>query len=167
MRPRIDGGGTMAKQEKAYKANIGSPSLILIFIVMCLITFGMLSLSTAKSEWNLAERNASAVTEYYRADGEGEVFYQMVKKKAAEIREKSLDPQECKEFLAWEFSDAYEPDKGTITVNIPMERSQALYIELVLDPEGQEDIRISKWKVIQTEDYEIDHSMPVWTGGET
>ncbi|WP_349948825.1 short-chain dehydrogenase [Lacrimispora sp. BS-2] len=155
----------MAKQEKAYKANIGSPSLILIFIVMCLITFGMLSLSTAKSEWNLAKRNAFAVTEYYRADGEGEAFYQMVLKKTAEIREKSLDPQERKEFLVRELSDAYEPDKGTITVNIPMERSQALSIELVLDPEGQEDIRISKWKVIQTEDYEIDHSMPVWTGG--
>lgn len=157
----------MAKQENGYKANIGSPSLILIFIVMCLVTFGMLSLSTAKSERNLAERNASAVTEYYRADGEGEAFYQMVLKKGEEIREKSQDPQEQRQLLSREFGDAYEPDKGTVTAMIPMERSQALNIELVFPPEGKEDIRISKWKVIQTEDYEIDHSMPVWTGGET
>ncbi|EXG85727.1 hypothetical protein SAMN05443270_3823 [Lacrimispora sphenoides] len=157
----------MAKQENGYRANIGSPSLILIFIVMCLITFGMLSLSTAKSERNLAERNASAVTEYYRADGEGEAFYQMVLNKAAKVREKSQDPQERKQLLSRELGDVYEPDKGTVTVNIPMERSQALSIELVFLPEGEEDIQISKWKVIQTEDFEIDHSMPVWTGGET
>ncbi|WP_312426742.1 short-chain dehydrogenase [Lacrimispora sp.] len=157
----------MAEQENGYRANIGSPSLILIFIVMCLITFGMLSLSTAKSERNLAERNASAVTEYYRADREGEAFYQMVLNKAAKVREESQDPQERKQLLARELGDVYEPDKGTVTVNIPMERSQALSIELVFPPEGEEDIRISKWKVIQTEDMEIDHSMPVWTGGET
>lgn len=156
----------MGKQENRYNANIGTPSLILIFIVMCLITFGMLSLSAAKSEWNLAERNASAVTEYYRADGKGEGFYQMVLKKAAEVREKSLDPQEAGRLLARELGDAYHPEAGTVTVQIPMERSQALFIELFLQPEEGEDIRISKWKVIQTEDYEIDNAMPVWTGGE-
>lgn len=156
----------MAKQENGYKANIGSPSLILIFIVMCLITFGMLSLSAAKSEWNLAERNASAVTGYYRADGEGEAFYQMVLEKAAQVRENSLDPQERRQLLARELGEAYDPEEGTVTVQIPMERSQALFIELVFQPEEREDIQISKWKVIQTEDYEIDNSMPVWTGGE-
>ena len=65
----------MAKQESGFKANIGSSSLILIFIVMCLVTFGMLSLTSAKSDLSLANRNADAVTEYYRADTEGEAFY--------------------------------------------------------------------------------------------
>ncbi|ADL03907.1 hypothetical protein [Lacrimispora saccharolytica] len=156
----------MAKQERAYKANIGTPSLILIFIVMCLITFGMLSLSAAKSEWNLAERNAAAVTEYYRADGEGEAFYQMVSEQAEQVREISLDPEEQKQLLARSLKGAYHPEDETVTVQIPMERSQALSIELVLQSEGREKIRISRWKVIQTEDYEIDDSMPVWTGGE-
>lgn len=156
----------MAKQENRYKANIGTPSLILIFIVMCLITFGLLSLSTAKSEWNLAERNALAVTEYYRADGEGEAFYQMVLKQTAVVREKSLDSQERKRLLVRELGEAYHPEEETVTVQIPMERSQALFIELLLQPEERVDIRISKWKIIQTEDYEIDNSMPVWTGGE-
>ena len=68
----------MAKQESGFKANIGSSSLILIFIVMCLVTFGMLSLTSAKSDLSLANRNADAVTEYYRADTEGEAFYRMV-----------------------------------------------------------------------------------------
>ena len=36
----------MAKQEIRRKANIGSSSLILIFIVLCLVTFSVLSLAT-------------------------------------------------------------------------------------------------------------------------
>ena len=48
----------MAKQETGNRPGIGSPSLILIFIVMCLVTFGMLSLSTAKSELDFARASS-------------------------------------------------------------------------------------------------------------
>ena len=47
----------MAKSESKSGANIGSASLILIFIVLCLGTFGLLSLSSAKNDLDLAERN--------------------------------------------------------------------------------------------------------------
>ena len=39
----------MADYEMRRKANIGSSSLILIFIVLCLATFGLLSLGDRKS----------------------------------------------------------------------------------------------------------------------
>ena len=38
----------------------------------------MLSLTSARSDLSLANRNADAVAEYYRADTEGEAFYRMV-----------------------------------------------------------------------------------------
>jgi hypothetical protein len=157
----------MAKQEIGYRANIGGPSLILIFIVMCLVTFGMLSLSAAKSEHNLAARNASAVTEYYRADGEGEAFYQMVLEKVEAVKAKGREQKEYEELLAQELGNYYRPEEGTVITQIPMTRSQALTIELIPEFEEKGDVRVSKWKVIQTEDYEIDNSMPVWTGGES
>ncbi len=47
----------MAKSEMKSGANIGSASLILIFIVLCLGTFGLLSLTSAKNDLDLAERN--------------------------------------------------------------------------------------------------------------
>ncbi len=52
----------MAKSESKSGANIGSASLILIFIVLCLGTFGLLSLSSAKNDLDLAERNGRSVT---------------------------------------------------------------------------------------------------------
>ncbi|MEY8356330.1 short-chain dehydrogenase [Lachnospiraceae bacterium 54-53] len=157
----------MAKQETGYRAGIGSSSLILIFIVMCLVTFGMLSLSTAKSEWNLAVRNAEAVTEYYRADSAGVDFLRLVSEKEEEVRKQSGDPEEYGRLLNRELGEYYQPEEGTVVTGIPMERSQALLIELVPGFEKTGGPVISRWKVIQTEDFEIDDSMPVWTGGKT
>jgi len=127
----------------------------------------MLSLSTAKSEWNLAERNASSVTEYYRADSEGEDFYRLVSETVNAVRKQSADPAERRQLLSQELREYYQPEEGTVITEIPMERSQALLIELIPRMEGTGDIIISRWKVIQTEDFEIDDSMPVWTGGIT
>ena len=54
----------MAKQEIRRKANIGSSSLILIFIVLCLVTFSVLSLGNAKREDALSRRSADSVQKY-------------------------------------------------------------------------------------------------------
>lgn len=152
----------MAKQESGFKANIGSSSLILIFIVMCLVTFGMLSLTSAKSDLSLANRNADAVTEYYRADTEGEAFYRMV---AEEVKAACANAAGHEERLALleEALGEYYRDGAAVT-EVAMERAQALHIELEPDLDGEGSVRVGKWNVIQTEDYEIDDSMPVWGG---
>ena len=46
----------MASQEIRRKANIGSSTLIVIFIVLCLATFSLLSLGNAKSDSLLSDR---------------------------------------------------------------------------------------------------------------
>ena len=51
----------MAGQNSRNKVNIGVSSLILIFIVLCMATFGLLSLSSAQGDLMLASRNAEAV----------------------------------------------------------------------------------------------------------
>ena len=156
----------MAKQETGNRPGIGSPSLILIFIVMCLVTFGMLSLSTAKSEWDLAERNAASVTEYYRADREGEEFYRLVSEAAKEARQEGADIDEVRRLLGQKLGEYYIPERDAAMTRIAMDRSQALLIEVIPSlEEGQAPV-ISQWKVIQTEDFEIYDSMPIWTGGE-
>ncbi len=156
----------MAKQETGNRPGIGSPSLILIFIVMCLVTFGMLSLSTAKSEWNLAERNAASVTEYYRADREGEEFRRLVSEAAEEARREGSDLEEVRRLLSQKLGEYYVLEKDAAITQIVMERSQALLIEVFPSLEEEKPLVISQWRVIQTEDFEIYDSMPVWTGGE-
>ncbi len=51
---------------------IGGPSIIMIFVVLCLTTLSALSLMTANADWKLSNKAADAVTDYYSADNEAE-----------------------------------------------------------------------------------------------
>lgn len=51
---------------------VGSISLVLIFSVLCLTIFTLLTLSTARSDAALAERAAQSAKDYYAADAEGQ-----------------------------------------------------------------------------------------------
>lgn len=72
------------------QVNIGTTSLILIFVILCLSAFGLLSLSSAKGDLNLAEKNAKAVQIYYEADAAGEAFVQMVHQVFQEAKSRIL-----------------------------------------------------------------------------
>lgn len=154
----------MAREEMKTNANIGSSSLILIFIVMCLATFGLLSLSSAKSDWKLAEKNARAVELYYKADSLGEEFLDKVDGIMIESLAGNPDIEVCKDNLKREFGDAYREETGIITAEIPMESGQALLIELELSCNTNNRYNIEKWQVVNLVDYEIDDSMPIWDG---
>ncbi len=154
----------MAKQENGYRANIGSSSLILIFIVMCLVTFGMLSLTSAKNDLNLAERNADAVNEYYRADREGEAFYGMVAEAVTAVCSQTEEVTEREKLLKASLGAYYRENDEIAAMETDMKRAQALHVELRPVLTGEGSVEVAEWKVIQTEDYEIDNSLPVWTG---
>lgn len=47
--------------------NIGSVSLLMIFIVLCMVTLAALSLSTASGSYRSAQTLAGHTTAYYRA----------------------------------------------------------------------------------------------------
>ena len=138
----------MAKQEIRRKANIGSSSLILIFIVLCLVTFSVLSLGNAKREDALSRRSADSVQEYYRADAAGETFLQLADQ--ALLKGDSLMPY-------------LQSASGTYCTDVAMNAGQALRVELALDWE-QKTYQVLSWKVYHQEDYEIDQSIPVWSG---
>ena len=69
--------------------NIGSVSLLMIFIVLCMVTLAALSLSTASGSYRSAQTLAGHTTAYYRASNKAE-------KKLARDRE---DPAGMLSFL--------------------------------------------------------------------
>ena len=48
--------------------NVGSASLAMVFSILCLTVFSVLSLITANNDYKLAEKNSSSLKEYYSAD---------------------------------------------------------------------------------------------------
>lgn len=54
-----------SKRPQAPAAGIGIASLLVIFIVLCLVVFATLSLSTAMNDHRQSQKMADHVTEYY------------------------------------------------------------------------------------------------------
>lgn len=145
----------MANHEIRRRASIGSSSLILIFIVLCLATFSILSLGNARREDMLSEKNAAAVKAYYEADSQAEEFVAMA--------DRALKSGDGEDQAAEQLGSYYQADTKTCRTDIPMNAGQALKVELALDWEAR-TYRVLKWNVYQQEVYEIDQSTPIWTG---
>ena len=154
----------MAEKSSRNKVSIGASSLILIFIVLCMATFGLLSLSSAQGDLKLARRNADAVKGYYEADNKGQQWLKDVDGVLMEEMGKGQDSAQCSLEIKDRLGDLYDRETGLISTDIPMDRGRSLRIELVLMC-GEKRYEVKSWYVYHSEEYEIDTSMPVW-GGE-
>ena len=52
--------------------NAGGAIIIIIFVVLCLTIFGLLSFATSFADKKLADKNLKSVEQYYKADAEAE-----------------------------------------------------------------------------------------------
>ncbi len=55
------------RKKNSLGLNIGSSSILLIFVIICLIAFAALSLSTAVADKKLSDRISSRTVNYYKA----------------------------------------------------------------------------------------------------
>ena len=56
------------KINEEYGISIGSSTLIMIFAIVCLVVFSLLTYKTAINEYNLAKKSSNEVKLYYEAD---------------------------------------------------------------------------------------------------
>lgn len=155
----------MAGETSRNKVSIGASSLILIFIVLCMATFGLLSLSSAQGDLKLAMRNAQAVERFYEAEAAGQRWMKEVDRVLMEEMGEGKDSTQCSLLIKERLGDIYDRETGLITADIPMDSGRSLHIELALMC-GLERYEINSWYVYQSDEYEIDSAMPVWGGGE-
>lgn len=155
----------MNEKQSGGRANIGTSSLILIFIILCLTIFGLLSLSSAGSDWRLAQKNAESIKGYYEADSKGVEFVAMVEETLARCGETAADDEEYQSLVKEELGSFYQEETNIAQTEIEMPYGQMLHIELEISREEEAGYRILNWNVYHSVDYEIDKSMPVWTGG--
>lgn len=111
---------------------VGIPSILMIFMVLCLTTFAILAVSTARADARMTGKNIERMQNYYQVKGEAE------KKIAAVMEQISLEisnEQELKTHLAPIFSKGNElqvtkeKDAFKITFELPVSEKQILYVE--------------------------------------
>lgn len=132
----------MSRNERSDQTPVvGGSSLVVIFAVLCLTVFALLSLSTVKADKRLADINEKAVENYYAADLEAE-------KMLSEIRAGNL------------------PEGVTVSGNVysyscPVSKTQKLCVEVKVTKSGFDIIR---WQTASTTEWTESDGLAVWHG---
>ena len=132
----------MNKQETFSPPAVGGSSLLVIFAVLCLTVFALLSLSTVQAEMRLADAATDAVTRYYEADLQAEEIYARLRNGEAV-------------YCVTEQDGVYE-------YRISISQRQMLQVRLQKINENWE---VLQWQAIALEE-EPDDRMDVWKGTE-
>ena len=107
------------------------------------------------------------MTEYYRADAEGEKWLKQADAiLQKEMTKKAMDQEEIQALakkMALELGCDADEETGFVSTDISMDRGQALHIDLArTGDENRYEVR--SWYVYDSGNYEIDDFMPVWDG---
>lgn len=120
--------------------NIGSASMLLIFVILCLVSFAALSIASANADRQLTDKITDRTNAYYAACGSAEESLAGIDRVLA--AQYLTSPDEASYFEAVGRSKSYA---------IPISGSQILYVAIeILYPETAEDTyyRITNWQVI-------------------
>lgn len=58
----------------SFSLNIGLPTIFLVFIVLSLLSLGILSFVSAKADWNLCQKAKEHTNSYYQACNQAEEY---------------------------------------------------------------------------------------------
>ena len=139
----------------------GTISLVLIFAVLCLTIFAVLTLSTANAEKALVHRAASFVTSYYEADTQ-----------ATRIKAHIIESHQNETFLdslgeiesAFNVEIAYEQvgrNDMSVAFVYEINDSHNLSVKLRLTDDRA---FVLEWRVVYFKPWEFDDTIPVWDG---
>lgn len=132
----------VGKKQRFSPPAVGGSSLLVVFAVLCLTVFALLSLSTVQANRQLAETSASSVRAYYEADCRAEEIL-------AQLR-------------SGQRPDGVSAEKDEYWYTCPISDTQALQVRVRL--EGAE-WSVLQWQAVSTVDWEADQGLDLWDGG--
>ena len=129
----------------------GSASIILVFAVLCLTIFSLISLTTANANQALTERQVQTVTGYYQADTLAErVLSQLL----------ALDEIPAS-ILGVDITVDGDGQTDYVAYTCPASDGKALFVQVAL---YQNRYDIVYWQLFDTEEWTPDESLKVWDG---
>lgn len=154
---------------------LGISSLLITFLILCLVVFSVLSLSSAVAEQKLSQKTADRTLEYYAASNAANDTLAAVDKLLADTAAKAEDKDTY--FRLIEASLATMPEvqfsttgeAASVFWNTSVNESQVLSVSLSISypiEEGEPFYKISQWQVIHTDNWTPDQSQHVYRRNE-
>lgn len=142
------------KKKTEFSLNVGISSILFIFVILCLVSFSILSLSSAVSDRNLTLRIADNNTAYYEACNQAEELLEGL--------DRTLDEVYSSGISRTGYFDKVGKKK---TFNVPIGDNRTLNVEVkILYPEKEGDrfYKVTMWRVEMTSDPDFDETLPVF-----
>ena len=169
--------------------HMGTPLMLVIFIILCMVIFAVLSLSTAAKDYNYSEKNAVRITNYYNACNQAEAALAEIDQIITESSdtESLIQNLEQLEYVVVtattvqssdtdavqsDVTDAVQSDatatkqaSDTAAIlaeyNVSIDENEVLQVILQIHPEEDTNYTITCWKQVSTAEWSGDSSLPV------
>lgn len=141
-------------QKTRINLNLGSSSLLLIFVVLSLVSFSVLSLSTALADKSLTQKNVDKSTNYYSACDAAQKYLEEYDNRFIEVYKTCKNKEEYVSSCEALFSP----------IIIPVSEYHSLQVIIVPNyPENENDsfYKITSWQTVISSEPNIDFSVNV------
>ena len=137
-------------KKREFRVNVGTSSILLIFVVLCLVAFATLSIVSANADYKLSRRVADRTSAYYEAANQVEKYIASIDKTLQGV------------YSTAESEEAYYTAVGhSKSYLVPISDLQSLSIKLdILYPTSDDEpfYQITCWQVITTGELEYESS---------
>lgn len=151
----------MSKQESSrsqgislsFNGGIGSSSILVIFVILCLVSFATLSIVSANADYKLSTKILDRTTAYYAAVNQ------------AESNLANFDQTLQKVYAESDSEESYFATVGkTKSFMIPISDLQSLEVEVVILYPTSEDspfYKVQTWQVVTVKELDYDTTLNV------
>ena len=132
---------------------VGSASIVLVFAVLCLTVFSLITYVVAANDKSLVETEAQLVTGYYEADA-------LAERIVAEILNTDVFPESVHGVNIETDWDGYL-DAYIVEFSCPISDRNALYVRLAVHEDSYD---VLSWRMYNTDEWSFDDRINVWPG---
>lgn len=146
------------KGKKRYGLNIGTSSILIIIVILCLVCFSGLSITSANADYRLSKRLADRTTAYYDACNQAQSALATLSEKLEAFYQQSSSKADYENKIKESLQDS-------LTFSYLINENQILQVSVSpLYPDTAEGdfIEITGWQVINITTPELDNSLPVF-----
>lgn len=149
----------MNEEKKSSGLNIGGASIIMVFAVLCLTVFAILTLITANSELKMSVKTADGIKSYYSADTKAAEKVAGIKSSARNNNDLSVLETE---FTKLGYTCKKEADSLVVSFSQIVDDNQSIEVSLTVSSDGT--VSTDQYKEVNTKDFETDGTINVWDG---
>lgn len=138
--------------------SIGASSLLVIIVVLSLVCFAALSITSASADLRLSQKLADRTSSYYKACNEAQTTLKNLSASLSSIYEDSRNEDEYEQKIKASLADS-------LTFSCPMNENQVLQVSVSpLYPQNASGdfLKITSWQIVNVTSLQLDESLPVF-----